>query len=222
MPGVLAEIPHEYGVILVDNGSSDGSESLARRAGATVLREQRRGYGAAVHTGVEHSRADIVCALDADGSLSAMQLAPLVEAVASGRADLAVGRRVPTPGAWPAHARFANAFLAKLLRRKGIPVRDIGAVRVTRRSALLDLKINDRAFGYPLEVLIRAAEAGWRIEEFDVTYRPRAAGTRSKVTGTVRGTARAVRTEMGVSIDAKALARVKAELTNSAGGADAQ
>lgn len=193
LPGVLADIPPDFGVIVVDNGSSDGSETVAERGGATVLREHRRGYGAAVHAGIEHSRAEIVCVLDADGSLSARELAPLVDAVANDSADLAVGRRVPLPGAWPAHARAANAMLAKMLRRKGIQVRDIGAVRVAARAELLALDVRDRAFGYPLEVLLRASAAHWRIREFDVTYGPRAAGTRSKVTGTVRGTARAIR-----------------------------
>jgi glycosyltransferase involved in cell wall biosynthesis len=193
LPGVLAGIPPGFGAVVVDNGSTDGSDVVAAQHGATVVREPRRGYGAAVHAGVERSAAEIVCVLDADGSLSAQDLLPLVDAVTNASVDLAVGRRVPLPGAWPTHARAANALLAKLLRHKGIPVRDIGAIRVARRVELLALNVRDRAFGYPLEVLIRAAAANWTIREFDVGYGPRAAGTRSKVTGTVRGTARAVR-----------------------------
>jgi hypothetical protein len=107
--------------------------------------------------------------------------------------DLVVGRRVPAArGVWPWHARLSNLVLSGLMRVRGVGVRDIAPVRVARRQALLDLGITDRAFGYPLELLIRAGAAGWRIREVDVAYRPRAGG-RSKVSGSVRGTFRAVR-----------------------------
>jgi hypothetical protein len=88
--------------------------------------------------------------------------------------------------------------LAALLRRRGLAVRDIAPIRAFRREALLELDIHDRRFGYPLELLIRAARAEWRVVEFDVAYRPRAAGTKSKVSGSVRGTARAIRDMAGV------------------------
>jgi hypothetical protein len=111
----------------------------------------------------------------------------LVEPVVDGKADLTVGRRVPVNrGVWPWHARAANALLAGLLRRRGLPVHDIAPVRAFRRKDLLDLGITDRAFGYPLELLLKAASAGWRVVELDVAYRPRAAGTKSKVSGSVR------------------------------------
>jgi hypothetical protein len=115
--------------------------------------------------------------------------------VRAGLADLAVGRRRPTArGVWPAHARIANAVLARRLRRTtGLPVHDLGPMRAARRSDLLALGLRDRRFGYPLELLIAAGRAGWRVTEVDVAYGPRTAGTRSKVTGTVRGTARAIR-----------------------------
>lgn len=194
MPGVLGALPAGYAAIVVDNGSTDDSAAVAAALGAEVVHEPRRGYGAAVHTGLEHASADIVCFLDADGSLDTRELAPLVRAVAAGEADLAVGRRIPVGrGAWPWHARAGNRFLAALLRRQGLPVRDIGPVRVARRTALLDLGVTDRAFGYPLELLIKAGRAGWSVREFELSYRPRAAGTRSKVSGSLRGTARATR-----------------------------
>ncbi|KDO07731.1 glycosyltransferase [Amycolatopsis mediterranei] len=193
LPAVLAGLPPGYRAIVVDNGSADGSPEVAASLGAKVVHEPRRGYGAAVHTGLEAATADIVCFADADGSLDLADLPRLVSAVESG-ADLAVGRRVPTgPGVWPWHARMGNLVLATLLRSRGLPVRDIAPLRAVDRLALLRLDIADRAFGYPLELLIKAQRAGWQVREFDVRYGERAKGTKSKVSGSVRGTLRAVR-----------------------------
>ncbi len=193
LPGVLAGLPPGYRAIVVDNGSSDGSPEVAASLGAKVVHEPRRGYGAAVHTGLEAATADIVCFADADGSLDLADLPRLVSAVGH-RADLAVGRRVPTgPGVWPWHARAGNVVLASLLRSRGLPVRDIAPLRAADRRALLGLGVTDRAFGYPLELLIKAQRAGWRVREFDVRYGERAKGTKSKVSGSARGTLRAVR-----------------------------
>jgi glycosyltransferase involved in cell wall biosynthesis len=179
-------------VLVVDNGSTDDTAAVARAHGARVVTEPRRGYGAAVHAGLEAARAELVAVLDGDGSLDAGVLPGMADVVAGG-ADLAVGRRVPQArGVWPWHARAGNAAVAALLRRRGVPVHDIAPVRVARRAALLELGITDRAFGYPLELLLRAGSAGWRLHEIDVEYRPRTGG-RSKVSGSVRGTARAVR-----------------------------
>jgi glycosyltransferase involved in cell wall biosynthesis len=197
LPGVLAALPIGYRAIVVDNGSVDGSPEVAARHGATVVHEPRKGYGAAVHTGLEHARSEIVCFLDADGSLDPGELPALVAALDGAR--LAVGRRVPTGrGAWPWHARAGNAVLASLLRRRGLPVSDIAPARAVRRTDLLELDVRDRAFGYPLELLLLAAQAKWTVTELDVAYRPRAAGTKSKVSGSVRGTARAIRDMAGV------------------------
>ncbi|MEJ3745588.1 glycosyltransferase family 2 protein [Actinomycetes bacterium KLBMP 9797] len=199
LPAVLGALPPGYRPIVVDNGSTDGSPEVAARHGARVVPEPRRGYGAAVHTGLEAATTDVVCFLDADGSLDPGDLPRLAALVRAGDADLAVGRRVPVGrGAWPWHARAGNALLAALLRRRGVPVRDIAPIRAARRTALLELGVADRAFGYPLELLLRAGAARWRIAELDVAYRPRAAGTRSKVSGSVRGTLRAARDMAGV------------------------
>lgn len=193
LPELLRALPPGFRAIVVDNGSTDGSPGIAAALGAKVLYEPRRGYGAAVHTGLESATSEIVCVLDADGSLDPEDLAPLVEAVRRG-ADLAAGRRMPVArGVWPWHARAGNHLLAALLRRQGVPVHDIAPIRALRRRAVLQLGITDRAFGYPLELLIKAGRAGLRIEEFDVAYRPRATGTKSKVSGSLRGTLRAAR-----------------------------
>lgn len=200
LPAVLHRVGELSGAraLVVDNGSRDGSARVAADHGARVVHEPTPGYGAAVHAGVLAADADVVCVLDADGSIDAAQLTALIDPVRDGVCDLALGRRVPTErAAMPWHARVGNAVLAWLLRRRGAPVRDLGPVRVVRRDALIALNVRDRAFGYPLELLLRAGRAGWRIREVPVSYRPRTGG-RSKVSGSVTGTARAVRDMIGV------------------------
>jgi glycosyltransferase involved in cell wall biosynthesis len=198
LPAVLASLPPGWPVLVVDNGSGDDTAAVARALGARVVTEPRRGYGAAVHAGLEAAEAELVVVLDGDGSLDPTVLPGMVAAVADGAADLVVGRRVPTRrGVWPWHARAGNAVIAALLRRRGVPVHDIAPIRVARRAALLELGIVDRAFGYPLELLLRAGAAGWRIVEVPVAYGPRAGG-RSKVSGSVRGTLRAGRDMAGL------------------------
>jgi glycosyltransferase involved in cell wall biosynthesis len=198
LPGVLAALPPGFRPLVVDNGSTDGTPEVAAAHGARVVHEPNPGYGAAVHAGLLASVTEVVCVLDADGSLDPNELPALVAPIREGRAELAVGRRVPVSrDAWPWHARAGNAVLAGLLRRRGLPVHDIAPMRAFRRADLLELGVQDRRFGYPLELLLRAGAAGWRLTEFDVTYRPRTSGT-SKVSGSVRGTVRAVRDMAGV------------------------
>jgi glycosyltransferase involved in cell wall biosynthesis len=194
---LLGRMPPGYRPIVADNGSTDGSPEIARALGARVVQVPQRGYGAAVHAGIVAADPvdGVVCVVDADGSFDPADLPLVADPVRAGTADLAVGRRRPTTrGAWPAHARLGNALLARRIRRTtGLPVHDIAPMRAGRRADLLALGLRDRRFGYPLELLIAAGRAGWRVTEVDVAYRPRTAGTRSKVTGTVRGTARAIR-----------------------------
>jgi glycosyltransferase involved in cell wall biosynthesis len=192
LPWVLERMPGGYTPIVVDNGSSDGSGALAARLGAQVVVEARRGFGAACWAGLTAARADVVCFMDCDASFDPRELPRVADPVGAGRADLVLGARSAAPGAWPTHARLANAALAwELRRRAGIPLRDLGPMRAARRWELLRLGVEDRRFGWPLEMVLRAAAAGWRIDEVVVGYSPRAG--RSKVTGTVRGTVRAVR-----------------------------
>jgi glycosyltransferase involved in cell wall biosynthesis len=194
LPWVLSRMPAGYRAIVADNGSTDGSPGVAAAHGARVVAVPRRGFGAAAHAGLEAATADLVCFLDADGSFDPAQLPRVVDPVRAGRADLVLGRRRPTSRrAWPWHARLGNAALAaKLRRRAGVPIHDLGPMRAARRAALLGLGLTDRRFGYPLEMVVAAARAGWRVSEVDIDYAPRAAGGRSKVTGTVLGTVRAV------------------------------
>ncbi|SEH49023.1 Glycosyl transferase family 2 [Mycolicibacterium rutilum] len=187
LPGVLAGMPPGYRALVVDNNSTDGTAEVARRHGAEVVTETRPGYGAAVHAGVVATTTDVVAVLDADGSLAPADLPGLVAELDRG-ADMAIGRRRPARGVrWPWHARLGTAAVCwRLRRRHGLPVHDIAPMRVARRDALLALAVTDRRSGYPLELLVRAAAAGWRVVECDVDYGPRTGG-KSKVSGSVRG-----------------------------------
>jgi glycosyltransferase involved in cell wall biosynthesis len=195
LPALLGAMPAGFHVLVVDNGSRDGTADVARHLGATVVEETRLGYGAAVHAGLEAASADHVAVMDGDGSMDPADLVPLLDLVVSGRADLAAGRRRPTRrGVWPWHARAGNAVVLWWLRRRvGLPLHDIAPMRVARREELLALGVEDRRFGYPVELLQRAADARWRFVERDIDYHPRAEGTKSKVSGSVVGTVRAAR-----------------------------
>jgi glycosyltransferase involved in cell wall biosynthesis len=209
LPWVLGRFPPGYRAIVVDNGSSDGTAEVARAHGATVVDEPRRGFGAACAAGLDAATGTVVCFCDADASLDPADLPAVTGPVVAGRADLVLGARRPgaapphgprpgRPGggtAWPAHARLANRALAlEMRRRTGLRLTDIGPLRAARRADLVALGLRDRRFGWPLEMVLRADRAGWRVAEVPVAYHPRIG--RSKVTGTVRGTARAVR-DMG-------------------------
>jgi glycosyltransferase involved in cell wall biosynthesis len=196
IPWVLGRMPPDHRPLVVDNGSRDGSAELAERLGAQVVREPRRGFGAACFAGLDASAADVVCFMDCDGSLDPRELPRVAAPVAAGRAELMLGARVAAPGCWPLHARVANRALALEVRRRGGPrLSDLGPMRAAPREALLRLGLRDRGSGWPLEMVLRAVAAGWRIGEAPVRYAERSG--HSKVTGTVRGTARAVRDMAG-------------------------
>jgi glycosyltransferase involved in cell wall biosynthesis len=189
---VLGRMPRGFEPIVADNGSTDDSPRIARRLGARVVSEPLRGFGAACYAGLAAATAEVICFMDCDGSLDPIDLPLVAGPVEGDEADLMLGARAATRGAWPLHARLANRALASELRRRtALPLRDLGPMRAAPREALLALGIRDRRFGWPLEMVLRAAGAGWRIGEVPVPYHPRRG--RSKVTGTVRGTARAMR-----------------------------
>lgn len=189
---LLPRLPADARAIVVDNGSTDASCVVARAHGALVVHELRRGYGAARHAGLLAASADVVAFCDADGSLDPADLARVTRPVLDGEADLVVGRRIPARGAWPWHLRLANRELARRVRRRtGVRLLDVGPLRAARRVPFLDLGLQDRRSGYPVETVVAAAAAGWRVREVPVRYRPRSG--RSKVTGTPLGAWRAVR-----------------------------
>ena len=192
LPWVLGRLPSGFRAIVVDNGSTDGSAEVATQLGAAVVIERQRGFGAACWRGLQVAESDVVAFCDADASLDPTQLHLVTEPVCAGGADLALGcRRATTRRAWPLHARIANDVLARrVARHTGVRLTDLGPMRAARRVALIGLGITDRRFGWPLEMVLRGARAGWSITEVEVDYRPRVG--QSKVTGTVRGTVRTV------------------------------
>jgi len=194
LPWVLSRLPAGYRAIVADNGSTDGSAMIASAHGAMVVDARPRGFGAAAHAGLVAASAEVVCFMDADGSLDPADLPAVARPVLAGDADLVLGRRRPTTDdAWPMHARLGNAILARRLRRRvGVPIHDLGPMRAARRADLLALDLADRRFGYPLEMVVKAAQAHWRITELEIAYSARIAGGRSKVTGTVLGTVRTI------------------------------
>ncbi|MFE6555231.1 glycosyltransferase family 2 protein [Streptomyces sp. NPDC057746] len=217
LPWVLERIPSGWRAIVVDNGSTDGSADIARALGAHVVHEPRRGFGAACHAGLTAATADVVCFCDCDASLDPVLLPAIAGPVLDGAADLVLGRRRPvTRRAWPLHARLANLELARLIhRRTGLRLHDLGPMRAARREPLLALHLTDRRSGYPLQMLVRAADAGWQVKETDVPYRPRTG--RSKVTGTWRGTWHAVQDMRAVLAEPPATDRVHTHTARGAG-----
>jgi glycosyltransferase involved in cell wall biosynthesis len=192
LPWVLERMPPGYLPIVVDNGSTDGSGDVARALGAAVVLESRPGFGSACWAGLQAASDGVVCFMDCDGSLDPSSLPLVAGAVESGDADLVLGRREPSPGAWPWHARAANRLLAfELRRRTGAKLTDLGPMRAARREGLIGLDLRDRRFGWPLEMVIKSAAAGWRICEVPVPYLPRRGGE-SKVSGSLKGTLQAV------------------------------
>jgi len=191
LPWILGRMPSGYTALVVDNGSTDGSAMVAQAHGARTIAEPVRGFGSACWSGLEAAQSDVVCFMDADGSLDPRDLPSVTGPVIAGRADLVLGARRASRGAWPLHARLANLVLmAEVRRRTGLSLGDLGPMRAARRTRLLGLGLADRRSGWPLEMVLQANRADWRIEEVDVPYQSRTG--RSKVTGTLRGTLQAI------------------------------
>jgi len=194
LPAVLAAIPGERvrEIVVVDNGSRDDTAAVARAAGATVVREPRRGYGAACLRGLDHLRANppaIVVFVDADGSDDPAELPLLVEPIDHDHADLVIGSRVlgHEPGSLTPVQRFGNALAVRLIRLLfGVRCSDLGPFRAIRWQALERLAMGDRDYGWTVEMQARAARMGLVTVDVPVSYRRRRAG-RSKIAGTLRG-----------------------------------
>lgn len=190
---LLAEVPagiaHE--LIVVDNGSTDATAAVARAAGATVVSEPRRGYGHACAAGATAASGEILVFMDGDGSFVPAEAAALTAPLLSGTADLALGSRMRggmAAGSMPPHQRFGNRLVARLVRRiYGVALTDLGPFRAVRRDLLATLDMHERTYGWPIEMIVKAARRGAPIVELPVRYRPRLAG-QSKVGGTLRGT----------------------------------
>jgi glycosyltransferase involved in cell wall biosynthesis len=194
---VLADLPRALvrHVVVVDNGSRDGTGAEAASRGCLVVSEPRRGYGRACLAGLTllASRVpppDAVAFLDADHSDHAEELPQLLAPIVEGRADLVVGSRSlgrSEPGALLPQQRFGNAFAAYLIRRLyGVTVTDLGPFRIIRWDALARLGMSDRDYGFTAEMQVKALKAGLRYAEVPVSYRRRAGA--SKIAGTLRGT----------------------------------
>ncbi len=193
LPLVIAEIPdsHVDEIIVVDNGSTDDSSRVASDAGARVVYESRRGYGAACLAGIAAAQEhEILVFLDGDYSDYPEDMESLLLPVLSGEADLVIGTRMMNKDSRRAllpQARFGNWLATRLMRLLfGIRCSDLGPFRVIRRESLLALGMCDRDFGWTVEMQLRAKLAGLRVRELPVRYRQRVG--KSKITGTLRGT----------------------------------
>ncbi len=178
-------------VIVVDNGSSDSTALEAASSGARVISEARRGYGYACAAGVAAiPAADAVVFLDGDYSFLPSEMPALLQPILENEADLCLGSRVLggiMPDAMPPHQRFGNWLIANLVNRLyGVRVTDLGPYRAIRFSLLKAVEMREMTYGWPTEMIIKAARRAARIVEVPVSYHSRQAG-RSKVSGTLRG-----------------------------------
>jgi len=179
-------------VLVCDNGSSDGTREVVEAHGATWVLEVARGYGAACYAGVRRlsDDVDIVAFVDADQSDDVSMLGALVAPIANGSCDFAIGSRrseLREPHSTTFPQRFANWLMPMLIRLGwGHRFTDLGPFRAIRRSSLDSIGMQDRAFGWTIEMQIRAVELELRIKEVPVAHGARRHG-KSKISGTVRG-----------------------------------
>lgn len=195
-------------IIVVDNGSTDGTGSVAAAGGATVVHEARRGYGSACLKAIHAApAADVLVFMDGDGSDDPREIERLLTSLVQGEVDLVIGSRVrgeAERGALTAVQIFGNALTCWLVRWFwGTRYTDLGPFRAIRRAALERLVMSDPDFGWTVEMQVKAAQQRLVVAEVPVSYRRRRGG-RSKVSGTVTGSFQAGRRILAYVLTAKA------------------
>jgi glycosyltransferase involved in cell wall biosynthesis len=190
---VVNALPKNYlhDIIVVDNGSTDNTAKNAAAAGARVVLETRRGYGSACFAGATAARdSDVLVFLDGDRSDDPKQLEMIAGPVITDQADLVIGSRIQgvlEKGSMPIHGRLGNRFIVFLLRLLyGINITDIGSFRAIKTRTLFNLNMEQMTYGWPVEMVVKAARRGLRIQSVPIRYRRRLG--ESKVTGTLKGT----------------------------------
>ena len=190
---VVRGVPHKlvHEIIVVDNGSTDDTAIQAALAGARVVCETRRGYGSACLAGARAAReTDIIVFLDGDRSDNPAQLEVIAGPVVHDRSDLVIGSRIEgilDKGSMPLHGRMGNRLIVWLLRTLyGIEISDIGSFRAIKAKSLFDLNMEQMTYGWPVEMVVKSARKGLRIQSVPIHYRKRIG--KSKVTGTLKGT----------------------------------
>jgi glycosyltransferase involved in cell wall biosynthesis len=190
---VLADLPSDLTteVIVVDSNSNDGTPEIAAKMGALVVQEPRRGYGRACLTGLATANApDIIVFLDGDYSDRPSELPILLAPITEGRADITLGSRLRerrSAGALPCHQAFGNRLAASMIRLLyGLEISDLGPFRAGRADVLHRLALEETTYGWPVEMILKAALAGFRVVEVPVSYFPRIG--KSKISGTLKGT----------------------------------